>query len=747
MKRLVKFERTALLLLSVLVMAVTGCKKEEKLEQPKINLDIHEIEVAAAGGEFSVGYSLENPYAGAVLELSKNADWISGLSFDETCVTFSVDSNFSVTESREAMISLAYSGVRDSITVIQAASQAVDDGAELTIGIEVNSVTPVSVNATFTPSDKEATYHIMTMTKADFDNVGSDDDLIATVISDLKEQAGGYGLSVEEYLEGYVLKIGDLTKDMPSLQPDTEYYVIAFGISVSGESTGPLFKEEAKTAQQAEGSDLTFELKAEVNGASAELSVKPSDATARYYQSYIAETMLEYLETDVKGVVEYMLQEEIYYGTESGMSIYEVVDGMSYYGEVSYTVSLYNSTPNILYAAAISETGDIISEVASTTFAMESVASDNEITVEVTDINVDKAVLHVSTTNMDPYVIGIAEASKWAGYTDEQITGNVLFMDDKQYNGDYTTTLGNLKGGTDYVVAVFGYEADMVTTEVVKKYFCTQTVGNMEDLEFEFKIDDITPFGATVSVSATPETNMYYWYVRPASMTEQEIKDDIDAIIQNYLAAGMISSRLDYFKVTGSRGTDQSVITSLESGKDYRAFAIGIEEERGMYATPMAFSEVFTTKVRQDVDIEVELAVENYYDCNELIAAGYTWYQSGAGKALVTLKSTVSGSDDCKNFYFHMVMADISDENEYTDDAVIDILFDYGFLNLERQQVFAPYDQVCTLVAVGLDKDGNTGKVFRKNITLTKDGVSDADTYEPLYAPSENVRKTDMKRF
>lgn len=735
-----------LALLSALTMSVIGCRKEETA-MPSVHLDTRIVDVVAAGGDYSVGYRIDNPSPDAKLGLSCwDEDWITGISYTDEEICFSVNVNPSETEGREAVINVSYLNISDSIIVRQPASMNGEN--DMKIGISINSVTSASINATFTPSDKEATYYILTMAKSDYERFESEESLILSETSRLVNEAAGYGLTVEEYLNEYVLKYGDLTKDMPGLQPNTAYFVMAFGMSVTGEPTSGLYKDEATTEEPSGASDLTFELKCDVVGSSATLTVIPSDNEARYYQNYVAGTLLDYLETDIKGVVEYLLQEEIYYGTEAGMSIHEIVDGLSYYGKTEYKADLYNTEENILFAAAISETGDVISEVASESFAMEAITSDNELSVEVTDIGVDKALLKVNATNADPYLIGIAEASKWAGLSDEQVVDAVVFQDDQPYSGSYAAPLGNLKGGTDYVVVVFGYDSEMVTTGVIKKYFCTQSVGSMEDMKFEFMIDDITPFGATVSVSATPVTNMYYWYVKPASMTEQEIKDDIDIIIQQYLSNGMIMSRLDYFKVTGSRGTDRSVITSLDADKDYKAFAVGIEEEQGTYATPMAFSEVFRTRKFEAVDIKAELAVEKYYDCNELIAKGYA-FQNYAGKALADLKVNISGNDECANYYYHMVMSDISDAEEYVDAQIFDILFDYGFMNEERKQVFAPYDKVCTLIAVGMDENGNPGKIFRKTVVLTKDGVSDADTFELFAAPAaaKGLQKTGLKKY
>lgn len=724
-----------LVMISALAVLVSGCKKEEKeiVPLPEIRFQTPTLDVDSEGGDYSVGYTVTNPVSDGVLELTKDADWIKNLSYTETVISFSVDANPSFDEERRGNVAINYQGSSDTLVLVQPAADA--GNGNLKIDITVSAVTSVSISASFEPSEQDSTYCVACVAKADFEAFATDVEFIEAQVDGLEREAALAGLSIEEYLEDYVLKSGSLTRDFAGLVPETGYYIIAFELSVHGVPGPRLFKAEATTEEDSGSGDVdvTFDLSAEVDGSTATLRVEPSDETVRYYQSYISVDYLNYLGTDLKGSIEYTIEQEIYYGTDAGQSVSEIIDRLSSYGPVEYTAELYSTSENYLFAVAIDEFGNLVSDVSSITFAMEKPASDNEITLAPGEVGVDKAEVNVTTTNDDPYMIGIAKSTSWAGYSDEEIAEALLSQGYGPYNGTKSFTFNSLSAGTDYVVAVVGYDAGTFTTDVAKCYFTTQSLGNLEDMEFEFTIENITPFGAKISVSATPETNLYFWYYAEAWMEEEDVKAGIDMIIQDFLANGMISSRIQYFQITGSRGYDSSVITSMKSDTEYRVYAIGIDESNGNYGTPMFFSEPFRTSAREEVDIVVEACIESYYDCEELVDAGYSDYAGYLGYAIANLSAKVSGSDDCSNYYFHMLTADYTDKSVYSDDELLEILFSYGFdKTTPTVQVAAPFDKICTLIAVGLDESGNPGDVFRKAVTFTKDGAWDVDTFVPV---------------
>lgn len=710
-----------------------GCNKE-KLPKPELELKTQEISVSADGGTYSVGYEVKNPAQDATIKASAEVSWIKDFDYTESLIMFTAEPNPSKEEGREAEITVTYLDIVKTFKVIQPESSGYD---QFTINIKVNSTSEISVNATFTPNDSEQSYYASAITKKDYEALAADRDLMESLADKFRTDAASYGLSLEEYLKGYVLKTGESTQDIAGLTSDTEYYVYAFGMNYEGAPTTSLFKAEAKTEQTSGPSGMTFELSTETNDNIVTMTAVPSDNESRYTFGYLAETYLEYLGVGIEDAVQRLIDDEIKYGTESGATIEEIIEYLSFFGPAAMKAEMQKGIKYYIYAAAISDHGVVLSDVAYIEFQLETETSDNVITLTISDITSFGAHLKVKTTNNDPYAIALANASSWSGLSDEQMAKAAIAAGlITERAGNFDKDITSLKAGTDYVVIAFGYSSGTITTGVTKQYFRTESASEPVDLDFTFLVENITPRGAKITVSATPEDNLYFWYAKPASMSESEIKAEYENIIQNYLASGMIANRLDYFRNAGSRGTDSAELMQLASDTDYRAFAIGINESDGSYSTPMAFSETFHTLKPVEVDIKVEAVIPHYYDCDEIIAAGYDNYAQGAGKALIELSAEVSGSAKCETYYFHMLTADVSDTSLYSDDTLIGVLLSYGFRNEKSIQAFAPFNKVCTLLAIGMDENGNTGKLSRKTITLTKDGVSDLSTFVPMQAPS-----------
>lgn len=738
MKQLLK-SLNGLMFILALSFAVSSCDKE-KISDPEIILDNEVLSVAAEGGNYNMGYVIENPMQGAELKAECSEEWLTITEVTGENIVFSVEINPSGDSSREAVVNLTYLNVQASFRVVQPATEI--SGA-FAIAIAVNNVSDVSVNATFTPTDLESEYYYTAVAKADFDAADSEESVIEDLVAKLDEMSVEYGLSLADYLKDYALVTGKQTKDIVGLAADTDYYVIAFGMKQSAEATTGIYKTEIRTAKPADPSAVTFEITAEADGKMVTAHSVPSDNSVRYIFSYIAKSYMDYLGVgSVKEAIQEIIDVEIEYGMESGISLEEIVNGLSTFGPAKFTVNLQYEVDYIIYAAAISDQGVVVSEASYIDFRMDVEKSDNEFEILVDEISVNEAYLHIKTKNDDPYGIAVASTSSWAGLSDEEMAQaaiNAGYV--TEWSGDYEGKLKSLKANTSYVVVVFGYSSSVITTPITTYYFSTVLPGDSSDLEFDFKIEDINARGAKVTVTGTPETALYFWYLKPAEMTEDQIKSEYERIIANYMSSGMITNRLDYFKFTGTRGSETSVFNKLNSDTEYRVFAIGIDETDGSYATPMVFSEPFRTLQAKDVDIIVKAVVHNYFKCDDLIEAGYEGYEQGYGMAMVDLRPTVSGTDECVEYYYYIVLTDMMDTTQYPDEYVLnDVLYSYGFHNETVVHAFVPFNKMCTLLAVGLDKDGNVGDVFRENVTFTKQGASGIDEFEPLpeYAPASS---------
>ena len=106
----------------------------------------------------------------------------------------------------------------------------------------------------------------------------------------------------------------------------------------------------------------------------------------------------------------------------------------------------------------------------------------------------------------------------------------------------------------------------------------------------------------TVKVVGTPEKALYYWDVIDASATEEVAKETLDARVQRWIDIGYKTDRAAVFQEMAVRGTVETTVTSynfgynsIEPGKEYKLYAVGIYEETGEYATDFVFSEPFTT--------------------------------------------------------------------------------------------------------------------------------------------------------
>lgn len=104
---------------------VNACQKPEmQAADPVLSLDKETVEVPAAGGPVSVGYSVENPVEGVKAKASVPAnDWVTGLSVGDKEISFTVAAKLDLDKDREIVVTVSYEGA-DSKTfkVLQTAN-------------------------------------------------------------------------------------------------------------------------------------------------------------------------------------------------------------------------------------------------------------------------------------------------------------------------------------------------------------------------------------------------------------------------------------------------------------------------------------------------------------------------------------------------------------------------------------------------------------------------------------------------
>lgn len=470
---------------AISVMACKTGTEPEPVPSGNIVLSEDEITVPAEGGEAGISYTFEDGLDDSELEFMFDADWITDMHSNAPgAITFNVAVNSEYSQ-REVVVEVSCPArnTSDTFKVVQSAAEEVVEDT----GLEINmlEVTANSFTFNIVPEDKEMPYVYRFAEQSLFESYGSDDGCIAYCINYYQEAASYYEMSLSEYLSG-VLTYGDRpdTTVLPVL-PETTYTLFAFGLSQEGNPLTGLAKETF-TTEKAQNVDIAFDIDIAVSGVNVTMSVTPSDDSQRYYFDMCFASdigngedygmLAEYVQ---KYVNETITNYRFYYG----MTLEEVIQMMDSYGPDSYSTTLEYGNSYAGFAAAIDETGLVISEIACELFETEAApVSDNQIDVSISNIGPNSVDYSVTTTTDDQYVFGYDNAEWWEGYSDERILQALIFgydLSSSLYNGNISGTITGLAPDTEYFIYAFGYEGGSATSDITITRFTTTASGSV----------------------------------------------------------------------------------------------------------------------------------------------------------------------------------------------------------------------------------------------------------------------------
>lgn len=370
-----------MILLFCILLIAGGCKEEE-LKPSSLILNTDRLEIPAEGGEYRVTYRLESPVYDGVVSIENQPEWVKDVNTSVSGeITFVADANEEL-EYRNAELLVKYSGdAKSSVLNLSQLPKVIPPVFDITIEL----ITQTTAKYSVVPGDKDQTYVSMLVDKNYFDIHQSDEEYFQDDLKYIKEMAESFGVSLEEYLTNTLSRGDLLVKNMTGLLPGTEYYVYAYGMTVSGERTTDIYKEQFATVSVPK-IDVTFTINTSLTGPLCDLSVIPSDKEQRYVIGMYASDGVSDADAAVKMYQQYILDMIAVYEV-MGTSPEEVVAGMSVIGETARTYELEENRGYIVFAASCTDNGLINSDPASETFTTGTVQpSDNVITFEVTDL-------------------------------------------------------------------------------------------------------------------------------------------------------------------------------------------------------------------------------------------------------------------------------------------------------------------------------------------------------------------------
>lgn len=718
-----------------LLFAVISCKPAEvKQELSSISI-AEDIQVEASGGEYTVPYEIQNPVEGIVLTAQTEVSWLK-VDVNEEAVVLNVEPN-GVDSIRTAVVELYYNEECSS------SFEVVQNGVDplFRIVVEEEEITTSRIVVSVFARDPEMGYFLMTLPKENYDKVESDEELYNSLIEYVQALADQKGQTLEVYMaENEILQYGNVqSKDFNELNPATEYCVFAVGSDEKGQKLSDVFTINVST-KAVEMVDMTFDFEFLVDGTDVTMNVEPSSQEYYYYFDVTDQEVLDYYGMTVDEIVAGVIKNNVDYAKQNGITVEAMMKSTCSIGPGSKQFDLDPDMEWIGLAVAVSLDGNIISAVDTTTFHTGSVKpSDNEISLKIYNVSVDRAFLDVTTSNNDPYAFSLVEKKQVEGMSEEQIveylTGGQANIFQVYEGGPWTQELPGLMESTTYVMYAFGYEFGVVTTGLFASEFTTLASGDAYSFEMHTEIKDLDSYGANITFSGEPEEVLYCFGVVEEGKTEAEIKEKLEADMKMYVDYGIYKDRLAYFKASGKRGS-VSYDYNLEPETNYITWSVSIEEETGNFAV-FKFGEKFSTPERIISDVKLDIVFDKYFDADELADAYPGQYDYYRAQGFYCLPVRIETSEPVEYIRQGIFQGDMTDETTYNDAQLMASLISRGYPDTNINW-FAYYNMDMTLLVIAKDKDGNYTKVFRKLVNLSKDGVSDVSEFPaPVSQPSK----------
>lgn len=469
----------------VLVGMLAGCAEKNEIDNPNgagFNLARNLVEMPAEGGIAEVLYFIDSPIEGAEVSVDYDCEWIGEFDLSEDGkIKFNVQSQTLEVETRTSTVTVTYAEEEQQFTVSQSGN---------TVGIELKVVNTraTSFILSVTPKDPDMRFMCEMGESSIIDNM-SDEELVASDMELLKEVAELNGKTFEEYISWYFDPVKGPKWMSPyciytQREPNTGYTAYAYGMGPDGNRLTPVYRVSTTTKDFVRENTTDFEVST-VNDGSGNLTVRidPSDDDQWYY---FGVTQYEWESITEENIIN---DEQNYFDSFFFMMMTDpansempelssLMPSTFYKGAIEKSVTLeYPKEGGLLYAFVVDDSARIVSkEVYMQEFAAYTTASDNRISISVTDITADGAKWSTVTTNDDPYVVCYRKTSDYQGLDGKAVIERLIAeqgIADDIKSSDASGEITGLEASTAYTVFAFGYEDGAATTDLVRSDFYT----------------------------------------------------------------------------------------------------------------------------------------------------------------------------------------------------------------------------------------------------------------------------------
>lgn len=472
---------------------LAGCDEEAKEQggivtpdNVELILGTTEIEVPYTTDPdfyYRIAYKLQNVGEGAQISVDNPVDWI----YDVDCskkgeIDFKVKRNV-VPEIREATLTVTCPGVEapGEIHVIQ------EIGVPYPFEFDVRSISKTGIDASVLPLDKEAPYIAFVVdSEMMAEKCSTDQEIFEDDMSFFGEYSDMLGMPISEIIDMFKY-VGDQAFTPNTLFPGTSYMIYAYHIDIENVQMASEMVKYFFETESVPMIDVDFRLKTNVNHCHIDCEYSPVNYDGWYFYNIILGVKEDATKEEVSAHITstYMNMLSIYH--MFGMTDEEILEAVCVKGDQEHGYDLEASTLYLNFAVAVNEEALICSEPTYEFVETPAVEpSDNKLTVTFTDLKPHSAMMHIQTTNDDPYGLLLTDLEQWNGIisemSEEEIKQLLAENMDFTTNGDYEQVIGGLDPETEYIGIAMGIEGGTSTTDYASATFKTTEAKKSESV-------------------------------------------------------------------------------------------------------------------------------------------------------------------------------------------------------------------------------------------------------------------------
>lgn len=629
--------------------------------------------------------------------------------------------------------------------------------------VDITATTRGSVTFSVTPSNPTVDYICEIYEKEIIDDYRRDDFIIKNILSEFALEASDKGMTLDEYLpEITYYDYRDLK--FSGLAMNTEFYIVIFGVKSTAEGcvgTTEVVKVPFKTLD-VEMSDATFEVTPSVLYNTVEFTVIPEDKEMLWYLCTVTKDYYNHnvgTEPGQKSEGEFYkhyFQDEINSLLAAGNSPEVVVNALIHSGDLRVGGSgLYANTEYYYLVAGMvmDEEGIVIvTDITSGTYTTGDPApSGLYFDIDIYDVQQMSVAFAVKPSQKDKKYVcqvqpydGVSTAEEiMTAMVDHWGPGWMTQQADAIGDIDFVSRPKSLPAaGRAYCIIAFGYEGGVIS-EPDMVTFVTPEGGSVDDLELTAKASSISPYGFTLTVTASDPTIYYAVGVcLKEDYNEEAFVADVNAEVDYYytetlkiIPRTIMAEILDQYY-----SNDMQIfnLANLQPNTEYMAYAYALDINTGHVVKTFTFDAIARTGTVGTVHPEIELV--GYYSGDEEAGDVFDAPEVTKGKAIAVV--TYKNFDNAASLHTIQITSaegeDFTNIEKFPDAELWRItagLKDWQVCPMDKPYSFAvvEWNKEVFALAYALDQSGMSGRMARLSLVPRADKKGDIKDLSDLY--------------